>query len=167
MYRQASIAKLLLEHGCNPLTPNNSRDTFDRDAFAVAAVTDSDILKLFIDAGIDPHTAGRPGLWPLALNNALTERDTARITFLLKYVIRPNVPDDPGSFVDSRFQGLDVYTHFGNVAHSHPEIAQLLLQAINLDAQLESALSFDVWCRSQWKRTTHGPSIAGGLGIQE
>lgn len=165
-YQQVTMAKLLLEQGCNPLTPNNSRDDIDVDAFAWAAVTDLENLKLFIDAGVDPHTAGRPNLWPQALESALLAGDVARVTFLLDHVIGPSVVDDPGSFVDSRFQGVRVYTHFANASRSRPEIAQLLLQAIDLDGLLESDLSFDAWCRSRRKRTTHGPSTADRFGIQ-
>lgn len=135
--RQVSIAKLLLDQGCNPLTPNNSTNVLDENAFTVAALKDLEILKLFINAGIDPHTAGRPNLWSEALDGALKKRDMAYVTFLLDHVIGPKVVDDPGSVVDPRFQGVDVYTNFSHSA-AWPEIGQLLLQAIDLDALLES-----------------------------
>ncbi|KAJ5570535.1 uncharacterized protein N7459_009965 [Penicillium hispanicum] len=134
---QVPMVKLLLELGCDPLSP----DAAGGCAFSHAAREDLDVLKIFVDAGMDLVSL-RPGCdeddgGPLT--RALLSNNVPLAEFLLEHGFEVQMQLNPtNGFFQERWSRHDIYTLVARMQKRRSSMVQIFWSQIDVDDVIEN-----------------------------
>ncbi|KAJ5697961.1 hypothetical protein N7488_011645 [Penicillium malachiteum] len=134
--RHIEVANLLLDHGCNPHTPGRRGSS----AWRIAAESDLNILRLFIDRGAEPiffvpgsSSFGPKNEYHWTMVNALHRLDMPLVKFLFEQGVELEQPLDMYDHVLEHIHDRDPLYKIGRAIGERPEDAEFLISKIALD----------------------------------
>ncbi|PYH94345.1 ankyrin [Aspergillus ellipticus CBS 707.79] len=143
-----TLVKLLLDHGCNPLTPDyHPSGSFEGSALNKACRTSLPILKLFLDTGVAPDFSSPAYPYHDSLIGALRRGDMPLVRFLLDHGASFRMP----LYTSWRYEfgsvqpGEDLFD-IGRAAGRFPHDAALLLEKIEVDKIVQEERLRELFC---------------------
>ena len=140
-----SVVKLLLDHGCNPLTPDlRSHRHSPSCAWQTAARLNLEILRLFIDTGIEANFSGPDYPYQSHLLKALEDGNIPLFRFLSAHGAELDFLRPVRHVFDSvEASGLSALSY---ATGKHPEEAEWLMEIIDVDRIIEAGDPRQIVC---------------------